>query len=80
MCALWCNLTPLASLGQHVEILKPIRRLRYELGVPVEVAMNSDVNGISWALSDLLSSAGITGLTMSINQGFGDTPSPFPGL
>lgn len=80
VCALWSNLTPLATIAQHAEMLEPIRRLREELGLPIRAAMNSDVNGFSWALAGLLAEAGIEGLTMSINEHFGGAPQPFPGL
>lgn len=80
VCALWCNLTPLAAHRELVAMLEPMMRLRRELGIPVRTAMNSDVNGFSWAHADLLRSAGITGLTMSINEHFGCAPQPFPGL
>jgi len=66
--------------GQLVEMFGPLRRFRDELGLRVRVAMNSDVNGFSWALAGLLASAGIEGLTMSINEHFGGAPQPFPGL
>lgn len=80
VCALWCNLTPLATLGQLTEILTPLRQLRDEMGLTVKAAMNSDVNGFSWALAGLLADSGIEGLTMSINEHFGGAPQPFPGL
>jgi len=80
VCALWCNLTPLATLSQLAEMLAPLRRLRSELGLSVRAAMNSDVNGFSSALAEMLAQSGIEGLTMSINEHFGKAPQPFPGL
>ncbi len=80
VCALWCNLTPLATLGQLTEMLTPLRQLRDDMGLTVKAAMNSDVNGFSWALAGLLADSGIEGLTMSINEHFGGAPQPFPGL
>ncbi|MDR1789246.1 MAG: hypothetical protein LBR12_02655, partial [Opitutaceae bacterium] len=79
-CALWCNLTPLASLADLAQLLAPAARLRRDPGLPVTAAMNSDVNGFPWALTDLLLDSGVTALTMSINEHFGNAPRPFPGL
>ncbi len=80
VCALWCNLTPLATLSQLAEMLQPLRRLRSELGLTVRAAMNSDVNGFSSMLAEMLLQSGIEGMTMSINEHFGGAPQPFPGL
>lgn len=80
VCGLWANLTPLATPGQLAEMFVPLRRLRQELGLTVRYAMNSDVNGFSWPLTDLMLDAGIEGMTMSINEHFGGAPQPFPGL
>ena len=80
VCALWCNLTPLATIGQLTEMLTPLRQLRDDMGLQIKAAMNSDVNGFSWALAGLLAEAGVEGLTMSINEHFGGAPQPFPGL
>ena len=80
VCALWCNLTPLATLGQLTEMLTPLRQIRDDMGLTVKSAMNSDVNGFSWALAGLLADSGIEGMTMSINEHFGGAPQPFPGL
>lgn len=79
VCALSHNLTPLSSLERLVDGLSPVRWLREKLGLSIRVAMNSDVNGQSWGLPDLLMDAGIEGLTMSINEHFGGAPSPRPG-
>ena len=80
VCALWANLTPLATLAHLTEMLAPMTRFRRELGLDITAAMNSDVNGFSWALTDLLLDSGISGMTMSINEHFGNAPRPFPGL
>lgn len=78
VCALWSNLTPLASLAQMVQMLDESLSLRSEYGLVIETAMQSDVNGIAWAWTDLLKARGIMGLTMAINEHFGSAPKPHP--
>ena len=80
VCALWCNLTPLADMPQLAEMFNSLRRLKERLGISAAAGMNSDVNGFSWALADQLLDLGIRGFTMSINEHFGTAPKPFPGL
>ncbi|MBV8782151.1 MAG: hypothetical protein JO353_12210 [Phycisphaerae bacterium] len=79
VCALKYNLTPLASHARLIEMLNPALRMRKDLGIPIRVAMNSDVNGQSWGLTDVLLDHGIDALTMSINEHFGRAPEPRPG-
>jgi alpha-mannosidase len=79
-CAMWCNLTPLPSLERLDAMCKPIERLRKYYGIPVSVAMNSDVNGFSWPLTDILLDIGVSAMSMSINEHFGNAPEPRPGL
>lgn len=72
------NLTPLLSVEQMIRSIYPVRRLRDEFGTRIEVAMQCDVNGISWLFADLLSAVGIDFLTMSVNPFRGWVPKPWP--
>jgi hypothetical protein len=72
------NVTPLYDVDQLIESFRPLRLIRDELGLPVEHAMNSDVNGETWPLADLLLDLGIRALSMSINTHFGGPLEPHP--
>jgi len=73
------NLTPLLGVEQLCRSLYPLRELRDEYGVEVRVAMQCDVNGVSWLFADLLPAVGIEILTMAINEIRGRAPRPLPG-
>lgn len=47
------NLTPMLDVEQIHRSLYPVRRLREEFGVDARVAMQCDVNGLSWLYADL---------------------------
>jgi alpha-mannosidase len=72
------NLTPLLNVEQMHRSLYPVRRLREEYGLSIEVAMQCDVNGISWLFADLLPAIGINFLTLAINTFRGGAPRPRP--
>ena len=72
------NLTPLLDVEQMHRSLYPVRRLREEYGLRVEVAMQCDVNGISWLFADLLPAIGIDFLTLAVNTIRGGGPKPRP--
>ena len=69
--AMLANLTPLFDTDQVIESFAPVRQIRQDLGLPVEYAMNSDVNGQNWTLVDVLCDLGIRGFSMAINTHFG---------
>ncbi len=71
---MFCNITPLYSAEMLARSLQPIRMLRDRFGVPVRVAINHDVNGLAWPLSDMLLDCGIELLIMGINIVFGGFP------
>jgi alpha-mannosidase len=75
--AMWCNLTPLFDTEQLYHLAQAIEECR-SLGVPIRSAMNTDVNGLPWGLVDLLLDMGITGLSMAINEYFGQAPFARP--
>jgi len=72
--AMICNTTPLYSGAQLADTLEPLRRLREEFGLPMRVAINHDVNGVPWTLTQLLKDAGVDLLMMGINIFFGGFP------
>ncbi len=76
--AMVANITPLYDTDQLIESLAFVRVLRDDLGVPVQSAMNSDVNGQNWPLVDVLLDLGITGFSMAINTHFGGALDPHP--
>lgn len=76
--ALFCNMTALSNTEELIESLQPVRMLREELGVPVKVAVNHDVNGLSWSLVGLLHDLGIENLLMGINVHMGGYPLERP--
>lgn len=73
------NLTPLLNVEQMHRSLYPLRAIRDEFGFKVEVAMQDDVNGVSWLYADLLAELGIDFYTAAINPIRGARPNPFPG-
>src|SRR5215210_6113908 len=72
------NHTPMQTIEQMIRSLYPAQRLRDRYGVAISVAMQCDVNGISWVYADLLAEAGIELLTMAVNPIRGNTPKPIP--
>jgi len=70
--------TPLLSGAQLADQLEPIRRLRDELGLPMKVAINHDINGLPWTATQLLLDAGVELLLMGINVHLGGYPMHRP--
>ncbi len=75
---MFANITPLYDTGQIIESFQILRRLRDDYGFTIEHAMNCDVNGQNWPLTDVLLDMGITGFTMAINSHFGGAMQPRP--
>ena len=73
---MFANITPLYDTDQLIESFQLLRRLRDDYGFTIEYAMNCDVNGQNWSLTDVLLELGIKGFTMAINTHFGGAFKP----
>lgn len=78
--ALRYNLTPLNNAKQLARQLAPVADLRQRFGITLNTAIQHDVNGVPWPLSDLLLDHGIDLLAMGTNNHFGNPVSPRPGV
>src|SRR5699024_1330351 len=56
--AMFFNMSELSGENNYKTFLEPVARFR-ELGLPVETAMQNDVNGIAWCLADYLPDLGV---------------------
>ncbi|MCM8830010.1 MAG: hypothetical protein NC824_03320, partial [Candidatus Omnitrophica bacterium] len=72
---LYLNLTDLFSLEMLVRSLYPCMELKKRYGIDVTTGMNCDINGLSWAIPQLLNSIGIKYLLMATNEIRGFAPS-----
>jgi hypothetical protein len=68
ICGLMLNMSEISSESSLAALLRPLRSIRDEFGVPVQTAMQNDVNGAGWCLVDYFSDIGIRYLTMGINK------------
>lgn len=78
--AMFCNLTPLYNAEQLARSLHPVKRLREQLGLTLNAAVNHDVNGLPWPLVGMLRDIGVETLVMGINPHFGGFPLRRPML
>ena len=78
--AIQFNTTPLSSLESLCKQLVDLRQYRQELSIPGTVAFQHDVNGIPWAMSDLLIDSGVKLLVMGINLHTGGNGPIRPGV
>lgn len=65
--AMFFNMSELSGENAYKTFLAPIARF-HELGIPVETAMQDDVNGVAWCLADYLPDIGVKYLTMGSNS------------
>jgi alpha-mannosidase len=77
---MFANLTPLLDTDQVIESFQILRKLREDYGFNIRHAMNCDVNGENWSLTDVLLDLGIEGFTMAINTHFGGALQPRPHI
>ena len=77
-CAMAWNFTPMLGVRQFLHSLAPLPELRREHGLPLDVALNHDVNGLPWTMVPLLLDAGVRMVQMGINVHFGGFPFQRP--
>jgi alpha-mannosidase len=77
---MFLNMSELSSETALAASLLPVAEIR-KLGLPVQSALQNDVNGAGWCLVDYFSDAGIKYLSMGINKTRSilpfDRPTPF---
>ncbi len=54
--------------------LQPAVQFAQKYGIPLQVAMEADINGLSWGMADALADAGVRWLSMNINPHHGGYP------
>jgi hypothetical protein len=62
------NMSELATENSLAALVRPVRAITEEFGIPVRTAMQDDVNGAGWCLADYLNGIGIRYLNMGINK------------
>ena len=65
--AMFFNMSELSGENNYKTFLEPVARFR-ELGLPVETAMQNDVNGIAWCLADYLPDLGVKYFSIGSNN------------
>ena len=65
--AMFFNMSELSGENNYKTVLEPVARFR-ELGLPVETAMQNDVNGIAWCLADYLPDLGVKYFSIGSNN------------
>jgi hypothetical protein len=76
--AMFCNISALYNTEELIQSFYPVRRIQEVLGAKVSVAINHDVNGLSWSLIGLLKEMDIEYLLMGINVHMGGFPLERP--
>jgi len=79
--AMALNMSEIATESSLTASLRTILALKDEYGIPVRLAMQDDVNGAAWCLTDYFPDCGVRYLTMGINKTRSllpfDMPTPF---
>lgn len=65
--AMFFNMSELSGENNYKTFLEPVTRFR-ELGLPIETAMQNDVNGIAWCLADYLPDLGVKYFSIGSNN------------
>jgi alpha-mannosidase len=62
------NMSEIATENSLAALVRPVREVTQEFGIPVRTTMQDDVNGAGWCLADYLNGMGIRYLNMGINK------------
>lgn len=76
--ALPMHTTPCSTSGQMVTMMKELNELRASLNADIKTAVNHDVNGQPWPLSQILLDSGVDFYMTGINIHFGGIPYKRP--
>jgi len=76
--ALPMHTTPGCSVTEMVSMLRDLDLLRDQLGAKITTAINHDINGQPWTLSQVMLDSGIDFYLTGINVHFGGIPFPRP--
>lgn len=78
---MFLNMSDIADEATLAASLQPLSECGARLGAPVVTAMQNDVNGMAWCMTDYFADAGIKYVSMGINQTRSllpfDKPTPF---
>ena len=64
---MFLNMSELATESAMAASLQPLREIKAQ-GIPVQSAMQNDVNGIAWCMADYFADIGVKYLSMGINK------------
>jgi len=64
---MFANMAEIADENVMYDFLQPLKEIR-EQGIPVKLAMQNDVNGVSWCMPDYFRNTGVKYLIMGVNQ------------
>lgn len=76
--ALPMHTTPCSTMGQMLSMMKDLDKIRECLGSDIKTAVNHDVNGQPWTLSQILLDSGVDFYMTGINIHFGGVPFKRP--
>lgn len=78
--AMLCHITPLNNAEQLMRQLYPARQLREQFGVSINTLNQHDINGVPWALADVMLDSGIDLFIMAINRHLGGFAAERPAV